>query len=34
MNYIIVDFEMNAIAKEYKEQRQTCRMEIIEIERG
>lgn len=31
MNYIIVDFEMNPIAGEYKEERQTCRFEIIEI---
>ena len=31
MNYVIVDFEMNAIANQYKEERATCTMEIIEI---
>lgn len=31
MNYIIVDFEMNPVAGEYKEERQICRCEIIEI---
>ncbi|MDE6748569.1 MAG: exonuclease domain-containing protein [Lachnospiraceae bacterium] len=31
MNYIIVDFEMNPMACEYKEERLTCRFEIIEI---
>lgn len=31
MNYIIVDFEMNPIAGEYREERQICRCEIIEI---
>lgn len=30
MNYIIVDFEMNPINKEYVEERNVCRMEIIE----
>ena len=31
MNYIIVDFEMNPIANEYKEEKSICRSEIIEI---
>lgn len=31
MNYIIVDFEMNPIAGEYREERQICHCEIIEI---
>ncbi len=31
MNYIIVDFEMNPVASEYKEERKICRLEIIEI---
>lgn len=31
MNYIIVDFEMNPVASEYKEKRQISRSEIIEI---
>ena len=31
MNYIIVDFEMNPIAKEYISEKQICRSEIIEI---
>lgn len=31
MNYIIVDFEMNPVAGEYKEERQISRLEIIEI---
>jgi len=31
MNYIIVDFEMNSLARGYKEERKICRMEIIEI---
>lgn len=31
MNYIIVDFEMNSVARGYKEERKICRMEIIEI---
>ena len=31
MNYIIVDFEMNPIAGEYRKERQICRCEIIEI---
>ena len=31
MNYIVVDFEMNAIAGEYKEERKISRSEIIEI---
>lgn len=31
MNYIIVDFEMNPVAGEYKAERQICRSEIIEI---
>lgn len=31
MNYIIVDFEMNPVAGQYKEERRICRSEIIEI---
>ncbi len=31
MNYIIVDFEMNAVANEHKAERKVCPMEIIEI---
>lgn len=31
MNYVIVDFEMNPVAKEYKEERKISCMEIIEI---
>lgn len=31
MNYVIVDFEMNAIANQYKEERAICNLEIIEI---
>ena len=31
MNYIIVDFEMNPIAREYKAEKAICRSEIIEI---
>ena len=31
MNYIIVDFEMNPVAGEHKEERKICRSEIIEI---
>ena len=31
MNYIVVDFEMNPVAGEYREERQICRSEIIEI---
>lgn len=31
MNYIIVDFEMNPVAGEYKEERQISHSEIIEI---
>lgn len=31
MNYIVVDFEMNPIAAQYKEERQISRSEIIEI---
>lgn len=31
MNYIIVDFEMNPVAGEHKEERQISRSEIIEI---
>ena len=31
MNYVIVDFEMNPVAGEYKVERQICRTEIIEI---
>ncbi len=31
MNYIIVDFEMNPLANKYKEERQICYSEIIEI---
>ena len=31
MKYIVVDLEMNPIAKSYKEQRKQCRKEIIQI---
>lgn len=31
MNYIVVDFEMNPVAGEYKVERQICRSEIIEV---
>ncbi len=31
MNYIIVDLEMNPVAKEYKREREISKMEIIEI---
>ena len=31
MNYIVVDFEMNPVAGEYRAERQICRSEIIEI---
>lgn len=31
MNYIVVDFEMNLVAGEYKAERKICRSEIIEI---
>ena len=31
MNYIVVDFEMNPVAGGYREERQICRSEIIEI---
>ena len=31
MNYIIIDFEMNPVADEYKAERQICNAEIIEI---
>lgn len=31
MKYIIVDLEMNPVAKEYQTERKICRMEIIEI---
>ena len=31
MNYIVVDFEMNPVAGEYKAERKICRSEIIEI---
>lgn len=31
MKYIVVDLEMNSLAKEYKEERAQCGMEIIEI---
>lgn len=31
MRYIFIDFEMNPIAKEYKEQRKCCGSEIIQI---
>lgn len=31
MNYIVVDLEMNPIAKEYKAEKQICKNEIIEI---
>ncbi len=31
MNYVIVDFEMNSIAEEHVQERETCKLEIIEI---
>lgn len=31
MNYIFIDFEMNPIERQYKEARQICKREIIEI---
>ena len=31
MRYIVVDLEMNRMDKKYKEERQICNMEIIEI---
>lgn len=31
MKYVVVDFEMNPLAREYEEERQICRLEIIEI---
>lgn len=31
MNYVIIDLEMNEIAKEHKEERRICHLEIIEI---
>lgn len=31
MKHIVVDLEMNVLAKQYKEERALCRMEIIEI---
>ena len=31
MNYVIVDFEMNPIAEEHVQERETCKLEIIEI---
>ena len=31
MNYIVVDFEMNTLASKYKEEREICACEIIEI---
>ncbi len=31
MKYIVVDFEMNPVSKEFKEQKAICRNEIIEI---
>ena len=34
MNYIIIDFEMNPVAGEDKEERQICRCEIIEMEQS
>ena len=34
MNYIIVELEMNPIAKENKAERQICKNEIIEIGYG
>ena len=30
MKYIVVDFEMNPVSKEFKEQKAICRNEIIE----
>ena len=34
MHYVIVDFEMNLIAKEQKEAKKICGYEIIEIGAG
>jgi len=31
MRYIILDLEMNRIAERYREERQVCKMEVIEI---
>ena len=31
MKHIMIDLEMNDIAREYKEQRQICKREVIEI---
>ena len=31
MKHIVVDLEMNCLAKEYKEEKQICCMETIEI---
>lgn len=31
MKYIVIDLEMNAIAQEYVEEREQCKMEVIEI---
>lgn len=31
MKYIVIDLEMNRIAKEYKEERKICHMEVIQI---
>lgn len=31
MKYIVVDLEMNPVAKEYKEEKQISKMEIIQI---
>lgn len=31
MKYIVIDLEMNAIAQEYVEEREHCKMEVIEI---
>ena len=31
MKYIIMDLEMNSVAKEYRKERKICKMEVIEI---
>lgn len=31
MKYIVVDFEMNPVSREYKEQKEICKNEVIEI---
>ena len=31
MKYVVIDLEMNPIASVYKEERTTCKLEVIEI---